>query len=59
MRSIDGRHACNAQNALDHAQHNPLNEKTYNCKAFGVLCFGKPKTQRIKRQSEKQSESED
>ena len=24
MRSIDGRHACNAQNALDHAQHNPL-----------------------------------
>ena len=24
MRSIDGRHACNAQNATDHAQHNPL-----------------------------------
>ena len=24
MRSIDGRHACNAQNETDHAQHNPL-----------------------------------
>ena len=24
MRSIDGRHACNAQNATVHAQHNPI-----------------------------------
>ena len=24
MRSIDGRHACNAQNETDHAQHNQL-----------------------------------
>ena len=24
MRSIDGRHACNAQNETVHAQHNPL-----------------------------------
>jgi hypothetical protein len=40
MRSIDGRYACNAQNALDHAQHNPLNEKHLTAIAVGVLCLG-------------------
>ena len=61
MRSIDGRHACNAQNETDHAQHNPLKpfkmyfEKRRKMKkpttaiAVGVLCLGKPKTKRIMR----------
>ncbi len=35
MRSIDGRHACNAQNETDHAQHNPLKPfKIYFDKQF-------------------------